>query len=126
MAKKVLFNLSGHPLPETPKGYQIVDIQVPNFDLNNAEVVINAVKTLISPIYKDYLDSLMKGEYEIVFMGMSVLTVVAVAILHGLSGHFPIMRWTYKTDAGFTLSKPLDVQKIRIDSRDARFFGRLP
>lgn len=130
MAKaKVLFNISGHPLPENPKGYVTVDIQVPTADLSTPEKVIDLVKTLLALPYKDHLDPLMKGEYEVVLPGMSIVAAVSIAILHGIGGHFPTLRWTYPdpTEKGkFKLSKPFDLQKLRIDSREARFFGTLP
>jgi len=122
MVKKLLFNYSGHPLPSEPKGYLIKNFEIPTADLNTPKKVVDTVTSLLKPAYEEYKDEILKGQYEIVLPGMSVLSTSFLVVLHGLSGHFPTIRYIYRIDSGFKLSEPFDLQKVRLTARDSRFF----
>jgi len=128
MAKKgLLFNLSGHTLPEVSlkqleKKYEIKDIEIPTLDLSTPEKAIKGAKSILNKIYTDYSTEVQRGDYEVILPGMSILTIISLTILHGISGHFPKIRYIYKTDDGFRVSERLDLQNLRIKARDSRFF----
>lgn len=123
--KKLLFNMSGHPLAngmlKKVKNYTVVDIPIPNVDLSTPKKLVNSIIQLMAPMF-EYTRELKTGEYEILFPGMSPLAIAVLTTLHGLSGHFPTFRWTYRTEDGFALSDKMDLQKIRLEARDDRFF----
>ena len=125
MAKKILlFNFSGHPLPTTPKGYEVINSEISTANLSTPQKVIETIVELLRPIYEKYTDEILKGRYEIVLPGMSVLSNTMLVVLHGISGHFPKIRYTYRTEAGsFALSNTFDLQKVRLTARDSRFFA---
>jgi len=92
--------------------------------METPEILIEEVRTFLAPLYKDYYDTILKGDYEIVFPGFSIFAIVVTVILHGMTGHFPTVRWNFKTENGYELSAPLDLQKLRIEAREKVFFGK--
>ena len=124
MAKKLLLlNYSGHPLVERPKGYDILDVEIPNIDMGSFNKVVDGVAELLKTPYERYKEQLLKGEYEIIFPGASILTIVMAVVLHGISGHFPKIRYVYRTDNGFKLSDTIELQNVRLSARESRFFA---
>lgn len=129
MAKKVLINLSGHPLSDNArkrvKKYQIVNVDVPTIALDTLEGLVQGVQQMLAPLTgdNDVVTALKTGAYEIVPPGASSVALVTITILHAISGHFPKLRYFYRNaDGEFVLSDTLDLQTLRTDARDSRFF----
>ena len=51
---------------------------------------------------------------------MTPLASAVLALLHGVAGHFPVIRFAVKTETGYVLSDPLDLQLLRVSAREIR------
>ncbi len=123
-----ILNLSGHTLPSQATGiikskfqyFQIVDVKIGSY--NDEKLVEGATKIIKEAVEKmnNPLD-LETGNFIIIPPGFAPLSSILMAVLHGISGHFPKI-WTFKRkDGAYILSdKIYDLQDIRIKSRESR------
>jgi hypothetical protein len=126
MVKMLLINMSGHPLSQqaqdmaVKEGLQIQDIQVPNVDITMPNALIDFIKASLKPLVKN--NEVQQNQFQVIPPGMSILTVLCISALHGISGCFPKVRWLIKDSSGiFVLSQsPMDLQDIRLVFRGFR------
>jgi hypothetical protein len=126
----ILLNFLGHPVPG-PKPLhklmwkKIVTVPVPTIYMA-PEIAHNQVVERAGQMVREILQdpevraALSRGEYEVILPGLTPLSVTLIAILHGLTGHFPRIRFSIRTEGGYVLSEQLDLQVIRIQARDLR------
>ncbi len=81
--------------------------------------VVNFCDVIIKElIEKDQIvNNLLVGNYIVVPPGMTSFAMVLIAMLHGITGHFPIMSFFYKTGMRFSLTRPFDFYNLRIKFR---------
>ena len=122
---KVLFNLSGHPLPDgTPTtGYsQVIDIKIPNIEMGDEQSILTSVIDLVNEMIDNSSELIIEqGNYDLIPPGMAPISLVLISILHGITGHFPNIRFIYKSNDGFKLAGfALKLQDLRINARELR------
>jgi hypothetical protein len=132
MKKRILLNFA-HPLPGwLEKHWRIISIpfQIPPEVMAGqngsaltdfkAEVVLRAVKA-----DKELEAAVNSGRFAVVPPQFPPATIAAVAVLHGLCGHFPPVLWQVKNAAGDfePINAPVDIQAIRDQARSGRNFG---
>lgn len=65
------------------------------------------------------------GKFVVALPGHSQATAVILAVLHGISGHFPRTIYQVRTESGFeVVDNVMDLQTTRDTSRLNRDFGR--
>lgn len=115
MTKRVLFNLSGHPAPMgSPE--DTVTVPVPNVVMA-PDKISEAATVLVDTLPEDVV---ARGQYEVILPGMTPLAAAVLAVLHGRTGCFPMIRFSSRRDGGFVLSEPLDLQNLRLAARESR------
>ena len=127
----ILINLSGNRLSkkaidEVRKwGHcKIIEKRIPNLDLSNPITYMeNAVdfcgKIIEQLIEKDQIiNNLLIGNYIVVPSGMTSISLTFIAMLHGITGHFPLMSFFYKTGITYSLTMPFDFQDLRLEYRN--------
>lgn len=113
--QKVLFNLSGHPAPiGSPEG--TITIPIPNVTMT-PEKIAEAAEALVDQLPDDIVT---RGQYEVMLPGMTPLAAAVLAVLHGRTGCFPVIRFSVRRNGGFVLSEPLDLQNLRLAARERR------
>lgn len=122
----VIVNASGHPLSEkaeqTFKGRynteSILNIKIPNVDI---EDLVKYAEDIVNQIANYAGKKLLTGEYVLVPMGFSPLALVTLAMLHGITGHFPPIHPLKKGEFGFIPADALyDLYEIRTNNRNNR------
>ena len=127
----VLLNLSGRYLSKEAKkevaewgNCNIIEKQVPNVDLSNPNTYMDNIIAFCDGIIKELMEddlltqNLIIGTYSMVPSGLTSIAMVFCAILHGITGHFPIMSFLYKRDVVFSLTKQFDFHDLRTQFRD--------
>lgn len=131
--KKVLLNISGHPLSDEAReqaedgGYAIINIPVPNVDVTSSESILEYLEEVFKTLSKNksVLNAIRTNNYGVIPAGMSILTSCIIAMLHGISGGFPTQLWLTRNDDGKFVfgddfATQLDLQEIRLKYRDFR------
>ncbi|MHA1291125.1 MAG: CRISPR-associated protein Csx15 [Promethearchaeota archaeon] len=129
MDKKLLLNISGHPLSDLAnsqakeRGYKIITCPVPNVDLAEPSSIQNYIKTVFDTLTKNknIVRAIKTGNYIVIPPGLSILTSGITAMLHGLGGAFPNQLILVRNNEGiYELGDVFDLQKMRLDYRDFR------
>jgi len=129
MSKKLLLNISGHPLSDVAKkeakdrDFKTITISVPNVDVTNVESIISYLKTIYETLTKNknITNVIRTNNFTIIPPGLSILTSSVISMLHGISGSFPNQLWLIRNDEGiFVLGDSIDLQSIRLQYRDFR------
>ena len=122
----VLINLSGRVLTQEAKKEIIswgkCDIieKIPNVDLTDPDTYMENIIDFCDKIVKELMEdpqitqNLLVGKYVIIPPGMTSIAIAFIAILHGITGHFPIMSFSYKEDGTFRIIKPFDFHDLRV------------
>lgn len=122
----IIINASGHPLSEKAEDVfkerygaeTIVDISIPNADV---EDLVPSAENILKAAAENCGKKLLTGEYVLVPPGFSPLAIVTIAMLHGVSGHFPLLHPLKKAVIGFVpTDNAYDLQIIRTENRNAR------
>ena len=126
----VVINLSGRYLSQEAKNdinywgkCTIVEKQIPNVDLSNPNTYVENIITFCDKIIKELIEqdllaqNLILGTYTMIPPGMNAIAMVFCAILHGITGHFPIMSFPYKSGVVFSVTKPYDFHDLRLQFR---------
>lgn len=130
---KILLNISGHPLSDEAEGqakeegYKIINIPVPNVDVENPDSILEYLHTIFETLSKNkkVITAVRTNSYAVIPAGLSILTSSITAMLHGISGGFPTQLWLVRDEDGkFVFAEgfktQLDLQDIRIKYRDFR------
>ncbi len=122
----VLINLSGRLLTQEAKKEIIswgkCDIieKIPNVDLTDPNTYMENIIEICDKIVKELMEdhqitkNLLIGTYSIIPPGKTSIAIALTAILHGITGHFPIMSFLYKEDITFNIIKPFDFHDLRV------------
>lgn len=126
-----VINLSGRFLSKEAKNdinnwgkCTIVEKQIPNVDLSNPNMYIENIIIFCDKIIKDLIkrdlltQNLIVGTYSMIPHGMNAIAMVFCAILHGITGQFPIMSFFYKSGIHFSVTKPFDFHDLRMQFRN--------
>ena len=94
----------------------IIEKVIPTLDLSNTANIIKfcheIIEELINIDQKAY--NLLYRKCIVIPTGMASIAMVFIAILHGITGSFPLTAFSYyKKDAGYRLTKPHDFQDLR-------------
>lgn len=130
--KRLLLNLSGHPI-KVGRNYTVVsvELQVPTeisasktgADLKNY-VAETMMQFLHAPSNTNILGKVQTGRYDVVLPGLTAAAAVILAVLHGISGHFPAILWQIRTEDGFEpILRAQALQPVREQARAGRTFG---
>ena len=135
----VLINLLGRQLSkfaiEEIKKWgkcKIIEKDIPTLDLTNPvtymENIVNFCSATIEELIKKdkILPNLLHGNYIIIPSGMASIGITFVTMLHGITGGFPRMTFTYKKDMMYGVIKPFDFQDLKIKYRDIRTSIAIP
>ncbi len=115
--KKVLFNLSGHPTPPGAEELEVISLPSPNVELTPASIQQAALETVKSLP----LDVVATGNYEVMLPGLTPLAIALMVVLHGVSGHFPRVRFAVRGEQGFKLhEESWDLMALRLSARELR------
>jgi len=127
--KKLIINLTGHPMPERGRGTVILS---PRYQLDAAtlglgqlalEHAVAPLKELLETCDEWVIKAITRGKYAVALPGMSFAAGACLAHLHGISGHFPKILWSYRTEDGFAwIDNPADLQTVREHARVDRPF----
>lgn len=115
----LLVNLSGHPAPRGSEAFAVCDVPVANVPVS-ARGVAAAATDLLGKVLAAHREEVMRGEYQVLLPGMTPLAAAVLALLHGVAGHFPAIRFAVKGETGFRLSEPMDLQALRTSAREIR------
>ena len=124
----VLINLSGHPLTQEAKkeiiswGKCEIIEKIPNADLTDPDTYMENIIDICDKIVKELMEddeitqNLLVGKYFIIPPGKTSIAIAFTAILHGITGHFPIMSFSYmgEGDITFKITKPFDFRDLRL------------
>ncbi len=123
----VLINLSGRLLTREAKKEiiswgkcNIIEKNIPNVDLTDPDTYMENIIDFCDKIVKELMEddqinqNLLVGKYFIIPPGKTSIAIALIAILHGITGHFPIMSFSYKGDVTFNIIKPFDFQDLRV------------
>ena len=122
----VLINLSGRLLTQEAKKEIIswgkCDIieKISNVDLTDPDTYMENIIDFCDKIVKELMEdhqitqNLLIGKYFIIPPGKTSIAIAFTAILHGITGHFPIMSFSYKGDITFKIIKPFDFHDLRV------------
>lgn len=122
----IIINWSGHPLPEA---YWTIPFKVwnpdstPYFNVKNWETIQESVRKLVHSLSKDLQLRLMQGDPNIIIVipQLAVSVSLLLATVHGLTGTFPtITSPLRKSDGSFWLPEPLNLSKVRLNTRAIR------
>ncbi|KKM79293.1 hypothetical protein LCGC14_1351370 [marine sediment metagenome] len=127
----ILINISGKFLSEEAKNEimnwgdcQIVEKSIPTIDLNNPDTYMDNIVNFCDMTIKDLLhnenlvSNLLLGKYAIIPPGMPSIAMTFLAMLHGITGHFPYMSFFYKKNMVFRVTKPFDFHDLRVQFRE--------
>lgn len=130
---KILLNISGHPLSDEAESqakdhnFKVVSINVPNVDVTNPDSIIEYIHTIFETLSKNknVITKIRKNDYAVIPAGLSILTASINAMLHGISGGFPLQLWLIRNEDGKfifgeDLKTQIDLQTIRLKYRDFR------
>ena len=115
----VTLNLSGHPVPWS-KNSPLVGV---NLDLGDPELLVDQLQLALEIMPADFYSRLRSGETVVVALpGMTPAAAAVLAILHGLTGHWPQVRWAVRGADGFEWPEQcvLDLDAVRLDARTMR------
>lgn len=133
--KRLLLNISGHPLSaeaeqqlkDHEERFNVVDINVPNVDVNSVQSIMEYIKDIAQTLCKNskIFQKIRRNDYLVIPPGLSILTSGTIALLHGISGTFPQQVWLVRNDEGKfmfgeDIDTKLDLQDVRIQFRDFR------
>lgn len=125
-----LVNLSGHPVTEerqrqlVERGYFIEEIIECPAHLTN-EPIVPQIDALLLDIGLT-IEEWNTKRIAILPPGLSAPSIVLIARIHGLCGHFPDVIWVQRSaDHGstFVMGEYIDLQSLRDDARQARILG---
>ena len=96
------------------------------FDLSTAAKLSTGVESLLyrflETLPAEDFDLIKRGKFALVPPGHAGAAGIALAILHGIAGHFPRVLWTVRGEDGFVLiERPLPLQSVRNAARERRF-----
>ena len=122
--KRILVNLSGHPAPRGAEGAfdKVFSVPVPTVDLARKKALAEAAQSLVSQALEDaeVKEALLRGEAAVILPGASALAGAVLAVITGISGTFPEIRWAVRAEGGFVLSEGLDLATQRVAGRALR------
>ena len=122
----VSINLSGRLLTQEAKkeiiswGKCEIIEKIPNVDLTDPDTYMENIIDTCDKIVKELMEdhqitqNLFVGKYLIIPPGKTSIAIAFTAILHGITGHFPIMSFSYKGDITFNIIKPFDFHDLRL------------
>jgi len=109
-----LFNASGHPLVDCP--FTVTgEVGVPNADLTNPVSVAALARTIAEAAAPHVRDGA-----AIALPGMTTLSALVLAILHGMVGSFPRIAWAARVDGKFVWKAEYtaDLHELRTAQRE--------
>ena len=122
--KRILINLSGHPAPRGAEEAfdKVVSVPVPTVDLARKEALAEAAQSLVSQALEDaeVKEALLRGEAAVILPGSSALAGTVLAVLEGVSGTLPELRWAVRDKGVYLLSEGLDLATQRVAGRALR------
>ena len=127
--KKLLLNISGHPLSNVAlsqakeRGFRVITIPVPNVDITEPQSIVDYIKKVYDTLTKNknIVKAIKTNSYSVIPPGLSILTSGITAMLHGVSGSFPNQLWLVRNGKGvFELGSSIDLQTERLKYRDFR------
>jgi hypothetical protein len=123
----VLINLSGRLLTQEAKKEiiswgkcNIIEKNIPNVDLTDPDTYMENIIDFCDKIVKELMEddqinqNLLVGKYFIIPPGKTSIAIALIAILHGITGRFPIMSFSYMGDITFKIIKPFNFQDLRL------------
>lgn len=114
MANFKIFNGSGHPIHQD--GVEVVgEVGVPNVDLTNPSS-IGAVAEQIARAAAPHV----RSGIAIALPGASTISSHVLALVHGITGHWPRVAWAARVDGAFVWSEAYvsDLHILRTSARE--------
>jgi len=90
---------------------------------NGPMSIIEQVHAELKKLDADLLERAKKGEsLTIMLPGMGTAAAVVLATLHGITGHWPNVRYPVRTEQGFTWPEEavIDLNNVRLNCRTWR------
>ncbi len=112
----IRLNFSGHP----QEGWLNIAVGV------NVDMIDQAqgAEQLLDLVPHEAIQEMVKGrDYAVIMPGLSGVGAVLLARLHGISGRFPYLAWTYRGEDGFKLSTLVDLDEARRGARELRRYA---
>ena len=127
MPKRYLLNLSGHPVPQKKvDGMPVLSFPVEVEFINDRIKLFDNLFQFVKNVWEGLDDKVKKsaaaGLVSLILPGHSAIAAFVLAAWHAISGHFPKIYVWVRSDEGFQLVGPLDLQSVREVFRQQRPF----